>query len=191
MFLHTSSGQQLNWAFIIPLLNIALKNIEGGEEGQRESEEMKDKTQNVLISKEVDAAEKLKDPRIKKGPATAADADQSDADIQRKLRVNFVENFFRNPEETDGDLAERMMTWHVVGLLDGLSLSLTPSLFIYIISSSFFLDPFPPSSPHRAGMRRLRRWLHQFPFLLKTVFLILLRTLMESLFPEIAFKKSD
>ena len=60
--------------------------------------------------------------KVEPGPASAADVDlkelwgEQDDEITRKLKVNFVENYFKDPERTDPVLAARLNAWGMVGL---------------------------------------------------------------------------
>ncbi len=140
VLLHTSSGQQVNWAFLVPILNMALKKIEGesGEErqegggGRGGGEGKQDQSRSRERERDRGDRETINRKR-ETGPAAAADDDYSDMEIQRKLRVNYVENFFRNPDEIDRELSKRMKTWHLVGLMDGMRLCFDILLFIFIL----------------------------------------------------------
>jgi len=164
VLIHSSTGQRPNIGLLLPILHLALLNIEKGDSTlfqeslsshplfqNKDSNPTESQQPNKEGSEEKDEQKEEKEEK-ERGPATAADA--ADEEIQRKLRVNFVENFFKNPASTDPFLAGRLGTWQVVGLFQGL--------------------------------KRLREWLHRFPFLLKTIFLIVLKTILDGIFPELS-----
>ena len=146
VLVHTSSGQQLNLALFLPLLHMISLKLEGiTNNGVSSPSPPPSPLLSSFSSSAPSPARPSPSPippsphiqspplsssnpspsmssRVEPGPATAADVDlkelwgERDDEIARKLKVNFVENFFKDPETTDPVLAARLNAWGLVGL---------------------------------------------------------------------------
>ena len=182
ILVHRSTGQHVNMQHFLSLLYLALEKLDEVQSATgttsvgaaytttpssttaalKKKEGSSQKESSLLTQNTRTATEQLRtSPSML--PVDVADVGLSKSTegleteetirLGRQLKVNFVQNFFKNPQATDAEIYQKLSSWNMVGVLDGLVC--------------------------------LRRWLHEHPFLLECVFIMLIETLLPALFPEI------